>query len=242
MIEFHGISKSFGQRKILDKLSFEVKEGEKLFVLGRSGTGKSVMLKLLIGLLTPDEGRIRVGEHQLPTEDESKLSVLRRNCSLVFQLPTLIDSRSLFENMTLGIRALPLAEQIARTKEALELVGLASVFEKAFKIFPPQLSYGEQKRISLARTLAVRPSVLLYDEPTTGMDPLTSRRIHELITTVGKGKTSLVVSHDMRNALKTADRILLVEAGKIQDQGSPDDLRRSQHPLTREFLKDLADV
>jgi phospholipid/cholesterol/gamma-HCH transport system ATP-binding protein len=239
MIRFEGVSKSFGSRKILNNLSFEVKAGEKLFILGRSGTGKSVTLKLLVGLLTPDEGRIQIDTHVLPTRNETELSMVRRRCSLVFQLPTLIDSRSIFENVCLGIRDLTLKSRIDKMQLALERVGLESLAKEASKIYPPQLSYGEQKRVSLARTLTVDPDYILYDEPTTGMDPLTSRKIHELITEVGSDKTSIVVSHDMRNALRCADRILLIDAGTIQDSGTPAELIKSRHPLTSEFLRDL---
>jgi len=242
MIQFENVSKSFGAREILKSVSFEVRPGENLFILGRSGTGKSVTLKLLVGILQPDGGKIQLGNISLPTNDDAILAKARRNCSLVFQLPTLIDSRSIFDNICLGIRDLPLTERIARVRSSLDEVGLSSMAEMSGETFPPHLSYGEQKRISLARTLAVDPEYILYDEPTTGMDPMTSRKIHQLIRKIGKRKTSLVVSHDMRNALETADRILLLDDGKIQDSGTPAELLRSQNPLTRKFLEDLVDV
>ncbi len=237
MISFDSVSKSFGDRKILSNISFEIKSGEKLFLLGRSGIGKSVTLKLLVGILNPDAGKIQIDKNILPTTDEGVLAQVRRNCSLVFQLPTLIDSRSLFDNACLGIRGLSLKDRIQKVSAALEEVGLGHLTENSSNIFPPHLSYGEQKRVSLARTLAVDPAYILYDEPTTGMDPQTARMIHKLISKIGNRKTSLVVSHDMRNALETADRIILIDGGEIQDSGTPSELLKSRHPLTREFLK-----
>jgi phospholipid/cholesterol/gamma-HCH transport system ATP-binding protein len=242
MIAFNSVSKSFGDRSVLKNVSFKISQGEKLFLLGRSGSGKSVTLKLLVGILRPDSGQIQVETDSLPSDDEAVLSKIRRNCSLVFQLPTLIDSRSLFENVSLGIRELPLKDKINRVSAALEEVGLGALASNSSNVYPPHLSYGEQKRVSLARTLCVDPDYILYDEPTTGMDPVTARMIHKLISKIGNRKTSLVVSHDMRNALETADRILLIDSGEIQDSGTPSELLKSQHPLTREFLSGIKNV
>lgn len=236
MIKFESISKSFGNRNILNKISFQIRPGEKVFLLGKSGSGKSVTLKLLVGILSPDSGKIEVDKHLLPTNDPTTLAQVRRNCSLVFQLPTLIDSRSLFENIALGIRDRPLKERIERVSAAMDEVGLGHMINEASNIYPPQLSYGEQKRVSLARTLSVDPEYILYDEPTTGMDPLTAKMIHKLIDKIGKKKTSLIVSHDMKNALEIANWIILLDSGEIQDCGTPTDLLKSQHPLTKEFL------
>jgi len=236
MISLRSVSKSFGAKKVLDQVSFEVRQGEKLFLLGKSGSGKSVTLKILVGILNADSGGVTVDQDQLPAKDEATLSKIRRNCNLVFQLPTLIDSRSLFENVSLGIRNLSLTDRIKKVSAALEEVGLGHLATNSSAIYPPHLSYGEQKRISLARTLTLDPACILYDEPTTGMDPLTSKMIHRLIEKIGEKKTSLIVSHDMRNALQTANRILLIDQGQIQDQGTPAELLKSRHPLTRQFL------
>jgi phospholipid/cholesterol/gamma-HCH transport system ATP-binding protein len=239
-IQFRGVYKSFGSKKVLNGLNLEVHSGEILFILGRSGTGKSVALKHLVGLLKPDKGEIFLDSMPLHGLDEDGFAAVRRRCGLVFQLPALLDSRSVFENLCFGIRDLPLAQRLERARVALGQVQLASLAEQMSTRFPPELSYGEQKRIALARTLLIEPSYLLYDEPTTGLDPETSRKIHELIADISRTykKTSVVVSHDMKNALATADRIVVLDAGQVVDSGTPEDIFKSTVELTRNFLKE----
>lgn len=242
MIVFRDVHKAFGPKRVLNGLTLEVRPGEILFVLGRSGTGKSVMLKHLVGLLQPDSGTITLDGQSLVGLSEAGFGPVRRKCGLVFQLPALLDSRTVFENVTFGIRTLPLSEQVERASRLLVEVGLADLVPLMSTRYPPQLSYGEQKRLALARTLIIDPAYVLYDEPTTGLDPVMSRTIHELICKVSRdlGKTSVVVSHDMGNALRTADRILVLDAGRVADEGTPAQIVASKVQLTRSFLQGVS--
>jgi phospholipid/cholesterol/gamma-HCH transport system ATP-binding protein len=244
VIRFENVFKAFGPKKILNGLNLEIKDGEVFFILGRSGTGKSVTLKHLVGLLRADSGKILLDGKEIQRASERDFGPIRRKCGIVFQLPALLDSRTVFENITFGIRDIPLREQVKKAKEILPKVNLGDLIPLMSERFPPQLSYGEQKRLALARTLLVDPQYVLYDEPTTGLDPVTSRAIHDLIRNVSKelGKTSVVVSHDMRNALLTADRIVVMDAGKVVDEGTPKEIFKSQYPLTKQFLEEARDV
>jgi phospholipid/cholesterol/gamma-HCH transport system ATP-binding protein len=241
MIVFRDVHKAFGSKKVLNGLSLEVKQGEIFFMLGRSGTGKSVALKHLVGLLRADRGQIILDGQEIQNASEAEFAPIRRKCGIVFQLPALLDSRTVFENITFGIRDLELKEQIARATKVLPEVNLGDLIPLMSLRYPPQLSYGEQKRLALARTLVVDPDYILYDEPTTGLDPITSRSVHELIKNVSRHlkKTALVVSHDMKNALETADRIAVLDAGQVVDMGTPEQILNSQVPLTNQFLVDL---
>ncbi len=241
MIEFKNVFKAFGPKKVLNGLNLKIKKGEIFFILGRSGTGKSVSLKHLVGLLKADSGEIYLDGDPLHLFDENKFRNVRKKCGLVFQLPALLDSRTLFENISFGIRDLPLRTQIERTEKILPQVSLGHLLKDVSTKFPPQISYGEQKRLALARTLVVDPDYVLFDEPTTGLDPMTSKSVHKLISTVSKelGKTSVVVSHDMRNALSTADKIAVLDAGQVIDFGTPQEILKSNIQLTRDFLADL---
>ena len=241
MIEFKNVFKAFGPKKVLNGLSLQIKKGEIFFILGRSGTGKSVALKHLVGLLKADSGEIFLDQIPLHKLNEMEFGPIRKKCGLVFQLPALLDSRTLFENISFGIRDLPLKTQIERTKKILPQVSLGNLLADISIKYPPQLSYGEQKRLALARTLVVDPDYVLYDEPTTGLDPITSRSVHELIKSVSRdlGKTAVVVSHDMRNALSTADKIAVLDAGRVIDLGTPDEILKSKVKLTVDFLSDL---
>lgn len=244
MIIFEDVHKSFGPKKVLNGLNLRVSQDEVLFILGRSGTGKSVALKHLVGLLRADSGRISIDGEAIEKLNEQAFFRIRRKCGLVFQLPALLDSRTLFENLVLGVRELSVKEKVARVRRALDDVKLTALSEHLTTKFPPQISYGEQKRMAIARSLVIDPDYLLYDEPTTGLDPITSRSIHDLIRDIAKnrGKTAIVVSHDMRNALATADRLVLLDAGQVVDEGSPREIRSSHLALTREFMEDLHDA
>lgn len=241
MIRFIDVKKSFGSKHILRGLNIEVKKSEVFFVLGCSGTGKSVMLKHLVGLLTPDSGEIWVEDEEISKYSEKQFQAIRKKCGLVFQLPALVDSRNLYENLILGIRHKSFAEQQDLIPKALKDVGLSKLFDQIFDRYPPSLSYGEQKRLALARTLLPDPDILLYDEPTTGLDSKSALMIHDLIRSISRDrkKTSIVVSHDMRNAIATADRLAVVDAGQVVDLGTPQEIMNSKVELTRSFLEDL---
>lgn len=239
MIRFENVIKTFGDRRVLDSISFEVKAGEILFILGTSGTGKSVLLKNIVGLLRPTSGKIFVDNTEVSQLSEDEYFDIRRKCGMVFQHPALFDSLSVHDNICFGLRRhFKLSEdQIdKRVQEVLRLVNLPKISEQ----MPNSLSYGMQKRVSLARTIAIGPKILLFDEPTTGLDPVTTTTINELIRSLSRtlNTTSLVVSHDMRCALAIADKIIVLDKGKIIAWGSPSDLKNSDHPLVVEFLQE----
>lgn len=240
MILFKNVRKSFGEREVLKGISFAVPEGEILFILGTSGTGKSVLLKNIVGLLKPTSGEIYIADKEISRLSENEMFPVRRMCGMVFQQPALFDSLSVFENVAFGLRKhqpeLSEAQVRERVRECLALVHLRDIENK----MPQAISYGMQKRVSLARTVAVNPRVLLFDEPTTGLDPVTTNAINTLILELSRKlkTTSLVVSHDMQCALAIADRILVLDKGEIVEQGTPAELKKSRHPLVVDFLRE----
>lgn len=246
-IRFDEVTKSFGKKTILKKVSFEVAKGEILFILGKSGMGKSVTLKHIIGILRPDQGHVFVDGTDVTQLDSTGLADVRRKCGLVFQHPALLDSLSVYDNIAFGLRtpqfnrslAKPLTEEDIRkiVVQKLELVHLG---EDILHRYPPEISYGMQKRVSLARTLAPNPNYLLFDEPTTGLDPITTNAVNDLIFEMSRRLkvTSIVVSHDMACALKIADRILVLDQAQILALGSVKEIKASREPLIREFLEE----
>ncbi len=225
---------------MLNGLSLQIREGEILFILGTSGTGKSVLLKNLVGLLTPDEGEIWIDNDEVSKFTEDQYLPIRKKCGMVFQHPALFDSLTVFENVAFGLRRhYQLPEEVVREKvmKALRLVHIHGVEEKR----PAQISYGMQKRVSLARTIALEPKILLFDEPTTGLDPVTTTAVNKLIQDLSRElkTTSLVVSHDMNCALSIADRIVVLDKGNIVALGTPEELKRSDQPLVKDFLSEV---
>lgn len=240
MIQFKNLTKKFGTRTILDGISFEVQKGEILFILGTSGTGKSVLLKNLVGLMRPDGGEIWIDGEETGSWSELQMQNIRKKVGMVFQQPALFDSLTIFENVAFGLRkhfGLEGEELQMRVTSALLKVHLTGIESK----MPAAISYGMQKRASLARTLALNPEVLLFDEPTTGLDPITTRAVNLLIKELSTElkTTSLVVSHDMACAFEIADRIIVLDKGKIIEQGTPKDLLNSQQPLVKDFLAEM---
>lgn len=238
MINFNNVEKNFGDRKVLKGVSFSVKQGEILFILGTSGTGKSVLLKNIVGLLRPNSGEIWIEGKEVSQLTEEEYFPVRKKCGMVFQHPALFDSLTIFENVAFGLRRhfpnLTEDEISAKVIKSLSLVGIQGVEDKK----PAQLSYGMQKRVSLARTVAIDPKILLFDEPTTGLDPITTNAVNRLIKDLSTElkTTSLVVSHDMHCALDIADRIIVLDKGYIVDEGTPEELKKSEHPLVQDFL------
>lgn len=240
MIEFKNLVKRFGTRTILNGLSLKIREGEIIFILGTSGTGKSVLLKNLVGLLTPDEGEIWIDKEEVSKFTEDQYFPIRKKCGMVFQHPALFDSLTVFENVAYGLRRhYNFDEKTVQQKveKSLKLVHLKGIENKR----PGQISYGMQKRVSLARTVALEPRILLFDEPTTGLDPVTTTAVNQLIFDLSRElkTTSLVVSHDMNCALSIADRIVVLDKGNIVASGSPSELMASDHPLVRDFLAEV---
>jgi phospholipid/cholesterol/gamma-HCH transport system ATP-binding protein len=240
MIRFNNLVKKFGERTVLNGISFEVQEGEILFILGTSGTGKSVLLKNLVGLLNPDSGEIWVDGQNIVGLTEDQFLSIRRKVGMVFQQPALFDSLNVFENIAFGLKRL---EKISgrllreRVAESLKLVHLEGFEDRKVN----SLSYGQQKRISLARTIALRPRVLLFDEPTTGLDPQMTTAINLLIKelSVELKTTSIVVSHDMKCALEIADRIIMLDQGQVIAEGTPIILKNHHHPLVQDFFAEV---
>ncbi len=243
MIQYKKLIKSFGTRTILKGIDLHIKAGEIVFILGTSGTGKSVLLKNTVGLMKPDSGEIWIDDENVTDFTEQEFLPVRKKCGMVFQHPALFDSLSIYENIAFGLRkhfSLPESEIKERVEQALSLVNLENVLAKR----PGEISYGMQKRVSLARTVVLRPKVLLFDEPTTGLDPVTTNSVNSLIQNLSRklNTTSMVVSHDMHCALKIADRIVVLDQGQIVEQGTPQELLRSQVPLVRDFLAEARDL
>lgn len=228
---------------MLNGLSLSIREGEIVFILGTSGTGKSVLLKNVVGLLTPDEGEIWIDGQEVAKFSEDQYLPIRKKCGMVFQHPALFDSLTVFENVAFGLRRhFQLSEDVIKQKvqKALSLVNLHDINDR----LPSEISYGMQKRVSLARTVALEPRILLFDEPTTGLDPVTTTAINQLILDLSRTlkTTSLVVSHDMNCALSIADRIVVLDKGNIVTQGSPEELKRSDIPLVQDFLAEVLEA
>src|SRR5262245_35896362 len=209
MIEFKNLVKRFGDRTVLKGISFSVPEGEILFILGTSGTGKSVLLKNLVGLLRPTSGEIWIDGREVSQLSEDDYFPVRKMCGMVFQHPALFDSLSVFDNIAFGLRRHFHLEDRQVKDGVRRCLSLVNLDEEVLPLLPAELSYGMQKRVSLARTVAIEPKVLLFDEPTTGLDPITTNAINHLIFSLSRElqTTSIVVSHDMRCALEIADRI-----------------------------------
>lgn len=243
MIRFHNLIKKFGDRTVLKGISFQVKPGQILFILGTSGTGKSVLLKNLVGLLKSDGGTIHIDGEEVSQFSEEQFLEIRKKCGMVFQQPALFDSLTIFENVAFGLRRhyrLSEEEITQKVRRALELVNLKNVEQK----LPTQISYGMQKRVSLARTVALEPKILLFDEPTTGLDPVTTNAVNQLILDLSRKlkTTSIVVSHDMHCALDIADHIVVLDQGNIVEQGTPQQLRESKIELVKNFLSEAMEA
>ena len=244
MIEFEGLVKKFGSRTILNGLSLKIAAGEIIFILGTSGTGKSVLLKTIVGLLRADGGQVRIAGQNVTDFSEEEYLPVRRRCGMVFQHPALFDSMSVIENVAYGLmkhEGKTLEQARSRARECLAMVGLASdAAESIEDKLPAEISYGMQKRVSLARTVAVGPEILLFDEPTTGLDPVTTKQINRLIRDLSHrlNTTAVVVSHDMDCALEIADRIVVLDKGEIVEQGTVAEILVSKHPLVVDFLEE----
>jgi phospholipid/cholesterol/gamma-HCH transport system ATP-binding protein len=243
LYEIRGLTKKYGDRVILDDLDFDIYKGECLVILGRSGTGKSVTLRQLNGLEKPEAGTVVFDGTDLTRLDERELFPIRRRIAMLFQSGALFDSMTVFENV-----AFPLREhtdmsddEITRAvRERLELVNLPNTEH----LMPVDLSGGMRKRVGLARSIVLDPKVILYDEPTTGLDPITAQTINELIVDLQAklNVTSVVVTHDIHSAFSVGDRIAFLNQGVFEWVGSMDEARDSDHPKLREFLKASAVV
>jgi phospholipid/cholesterol/gamma-HCH transport system ATP-binding protein len=237
MIIFRDVHKSFGAHSVLQGFSLEIRDGETLALIGYSGSGKSVALKHVVGLIDPDAGEVEVDGRVVSELTRTELSTLRLSVGYVFQFAALLDSMTVRENLLLGLRrrGLPAGEIDDRVAESLELVDLRGTEER----YPAELSGGMRKRVGIARAIALRPRYILYDEPTTGLDPVTSAAIDRLMVRARErlGATGVVVTHDMRSAYTVADRIAMLYRGSIRQVGTVEEIQRSHDSVVRQFIE-----
>ena len=238
LIELRKLHKRFGRLVVLNGISLNIEDGQSLVIIGASGTGKSVLIKHIVGLLRPDKGEVWFDGKRIDGLSERDLVEVRKQFGFLFQMGALFDSLSVEDNV-----GFPLAEHTRKTREEvadlvtqkLAMVGLRDAGKK----MPGELSGGQRKRVALARAIALGPRVILYDEPTTGLDPIRSDVINELILKLQRELkvTSIVVTHDMQSAFKVGDRIVMLHEGKIVFDGTPDDIRASEDPIVRRFVQ-----
>lgn len=236
-IEFRQVYKSFNHIPILAGMDFTIEPGETVTIIGGSGIGKSVTLKLIVGLLKPEAGQVLIEGEDIVPLAEDQLIRIRKKIGMVFQSSALFDSLSVAENIAYPLRehtAMSEQEIRERIMETLHLVGLEGTEDKE----PADLSGGMRKRVALARAIALTPRIILYDEPTTGLDPTNTEKINELIVDMDRklAVTSVVVTHDMRSAFKISNRIGLLDKGKIVIVGTPEEIQRADLPLVRQFV------
>ena len=237
-ITLENITKTFGQQKVLDGLDLTLESKKITFIIGQSGGGKSVLLKHIIGLVKPDSGRVLVDDIDISSLNESEMNEIRKNFGMLFQDAALFDSMTVGENVAFPLnehRRLPKKEVERIVTEKLLQVGLKGVSQK----MPSELSGGMRKRVGLARALALDPKIILFDEPTTGLDPIMCDAIDQLIVETQKntGSTCVVISHDIESTFKIAHRVAMLYSGKIIAYGSAKDIRSSDNPVLRQFVE-----
>ena len=238
MIEIRGLKKKLGNKQVLDGIDLDVATGATVVVLGPSGTGKSVLLKHIVGLMSADAGSIQVDGEEVVGRREAELYRIRRRFGVLFQGAALFDSMTVGENVAFGLRqhrTLPSGQIEQRVRERLEWVGLKDVEDAK----PSSLSGGMRKRVGLARAIAMDPQFMLYDEPTTGLDPITADVIDQLIRSLQRrlNITSVVVTHDLQSAFKVGDGLAMLFAGKVVFSGTPDQVRTTPNPYVRQFME-----
>ena len=236
MIQLRDVYKSFGPKEVLRGFSLDVPEGKNTVLMGFSGGGKSVTLKLIAGLLAPDSGDVLVDGKNVPDLDADGLAMLRREIAFVFQFAALFDSMTVEENIRLGLKKQGMSadDQRVRVRESLAVVNLEGTEGR----YPAELSGGMRKRVGIARAVALKPRYILYDEPTTGLDPVTSAVIDDLmVRTRDLGATGLIVTHDLRTSFKCGDRIAMLYEGRLRAIGTGDELRQNTDPVVTGFIE-----
>ncbi|MDD5281944.1 MAG: ABC transporter ATP-binding protein [Candidatus Omnitrophica bacterium] len=241
MIEIQKLNKKFNNSPVLNDLNLSISKGQTCVIIGRSGCGKSVLLKHIVGLLKPDRGKVLVNQKEVAALNELELSALRSKISMVFQGGALFDSMNVADNVGFSLiehTHINQKELSERVEESLVLVGLGGIGN----LMPSELSGGMKKRVALARAICIRPEIILYDEPTTGIDPIAADSINELIRSLhDKLKvTSIVVTHDMKSAYHIADKIAMMYKGKIILEGTPKEIRESKNTVVHQFINGLA--
>ncbi len=237
MIKIEGVEKAFGRNRVLRGVDLEIKEGETLTIMGGSGTGKSVLIKHMVGLLKPDHGRIYVDNKEITNMNEDQLFQIQRRFGYLFQGAALFDSLTVGENISFGIQNL--RPDVKNLKDVVvEKLALVGLRPEVANLKPAELSGGMKKRVGLARAIAYEPDYILYDEPTTGLDPIMSDVINDLILGLQKklGVTSVVVTHDMTSAYKISNRMAMLYQGKIVAIGTPAEIRNTSNPLVKQFI------
>ena len=237
MIDIQDLHKSFGDNHVLRGMNLQVLEGQTTVIIGASGSGKSVLMKHMIGLLRPDSGKVIVDGLDTTTLSERELSKIREKFGMVFQGAALFDSMSVGDNVAFPLREHrrlrenEIREIVAEKLALFDLIGVE-------RIFPAELSGGMRKRVSLARAVVLEPRIILFDEPTTGLDPITTDSVDDMIMSAKQrlGVTSVVISHDIASSFRVGDHVAMIHEGVIADQGTPQNLRDSQHPYVQRFL------
>jgi phospholipid/cholesterol/gamma-HCH transport system ATP-binding protein len=242
-ISWRHVAKAFGPKQVLTDFTLDVEEGEAMVIIGYSGTGKSVAIKHVVGLLEPDAGTVVVDGQEVPKLSRRELYRLRAKIGYVFQFAALFDSLSIGENIAMGLRKqgeLTAPEIDTRVDEALDLVDLPGVRDR----FPAELSGGMRKRVGIARAIALRPKYILYDEPTTGLDPVTSAVIDQLMIRMREklGVTSVVITHDMRSAYTVGTRIAMLYDGGVRQVGTVEEIQHTTDPIVRQFIEGRAEL
>ena len=237
-IRVANLHKSFGEKYVLRGVQLEVRHGESMVVIGGSGSGKTVLIRCIIGLVEPEEGEIYVDGTEVTSLNERQMNEIRKKFGMLFQGGALFDSLTVWENVGFGLlQHARLSEQQVRkiASEKLALLGLKNIED----LMPAELSGGMKKRVSLARAIAMEPEILLYDEPTTGIDPVMADAINELIVRMREklNVTSIAITHDMKSAYKIADRIAMLYQGKIIEVGTPEEIRNSSNPIVQQFIQ-----
>jgi phospholipid/cholesterol/gamma-HCH transport system ATP-binding protein len=238
VLEVNEMQKSFGEKMVLQSITLHLKKGENLAILGKSGSGKSVLIKCIIGLIPLNSGEIHLWGKSLSDLKEKELNVLRKKIGFLFQSAALYDSMTVRENLEFPLRndrELTTSEKENRILKTLENVGLSEAINK----YPSELSGGMRKRIGLARTLMLNPEIMLYDEPTTGLDPITAKEISQLIVQLQKdtGTSSIIITHDMHCAKIASDRIAILNEGTFVGEGTFEELRNADNPFIQSFFE-----
>jgi phospholipid/cholesterol/gamma-HCH transport system ATP-binding protein len=241
LIAFKNIFKAFGSKAVLSDVSFDVHDGEVLFIIGASGVGKSVLIKHLVGLLSPDKGQIWLDGEEISTKDELAMYPVRKKCAMVFQHSTLFDSMTCVENVSLPLRkhmGLSMKDALAEARRRLDVVHMTEFADR----YPAELGDGMRKRVAIARALTLNPRYVLFDEPTTSLDPVSARRVDQLIAELSKnlGVTSIVVSHDLASILSIAHRVVMLYKGAVRLVGTPAEFQASADGVVQQFIRGQA--
>lgn len=241
MIAIKEVSKNFESHKVLNNVNLNIEKGQTTVIIGRSGCGKSVLLKHIVGILKPDSGKIFIDRQDISSLNEKQMKIMNLKIGMVFQGGALFDSMTVGENVGFALiehQHVEKRELLERIEESLSLVDLSGIEN----LMPAELSGGMKKRVSLARAICMKPEIILYDEPTTGVDPITADSINELIKSMHDKLqvTSIVVTHDMKSAYRVADKIAMLYQGRIIAEGTPDEIQNTDNPVVHQFINGLA--